>query len=100
MGDGSPIGSPPPRRSGRGPAGGAANTSARSQRKPKDRNSTFNGVPNASMNITVDGMNNNSQRFKSGGTSFFEFAPSRIVAVEEVTVSTTGLGADAGAKAP
>lgn len=60
------------------------------------RNSTFNGLPNASMNITVDGMNNNSQRFKSGGTSFFEFAPSRIDAVEQVTVSTTGLGSDAG----
>jgi len=60
------------------------------------RNSTFNGLPNASMNITVDGMNNNSQRFKSGGTSFFEFAPSRLDAVEQVTVSTTGLGADAG----
>lgn len=60
------------------------------------RNSTFNGLPNASMNITVDGMNNNSQRFKSGGTSFFEFAPSRIDAVEQVSVSTTGLGSDAG----
>src|SRR5215471_8381738 len=59
-------------------------------------NSTFNGLPNASMDITVDGMNNNSQRFKSGGTSFFEFAPSRIDAVEQVTISTTGLGADAG----
>src|SRR5262249_22906773 len=32
----------------------------------------------------------------SGGTSFFEFAPSRIDAVEQVTISTTGLGADAG----
>ncbi len=60
------------------------------------RNSTFNGLPNASMNITLDGMNNNSQRFKSGGTSFFSFAPARIDAIEEVTVSTTGLGADAG----
>jgi hypothetical protein len=60
------------------------------------RNSTFNGLPNASMNITVDGMNNNSQRFKSGGTSFFQFAPSRIDAVEQVTISTTGLGSDAG----
>src|SRR5215475_11100378 len=59
------------------------------------RNSTFNGLPNASMNISLDGMNNNSQRFKSGGTSFFSFAPSRIDAVEEVTVSTTGLGAEA-----
>jgi hypothetical protein len=60
------------------------------------RNSTFNGLPNASMNISLDGMNNNSQRFKSGGTSFFSFAPARIDAIEEVSVSTTGLGADAG----
>jgi hypothetical protein len=59
--------------------------------------STFNGLPNASMNITLDGMNNNSQRFKSGGTSFYAFAPERLDAVEEVTVSTSGLGADAGA---
>ncbi len=59
-----------------------------------NRNSTFNGLPNASMNITLDGMNNNSQRFKSGGTSFFAFAPMRIDAVEEVTVSTSGMGAE------
>jgi Carboxypeptidase regulatory-like domain len=65
-------------------------------RSSSDRNSTFNGLPNASLNITVDGMNNNSQRFKSGGTSFFGFAPARIDAIEEVSVSTTGLGADAG----
>src|ERR1035437_89292 len=61
-----------------------------------DRNSTFNGLPNASMDITVDGMNNNSQRWKSGGTSLYEFPPSRLDAIEQVTVSTTGLGADAG----
>ncbi len=61
-----------------------------------ERNSTFNGLPNASLNISLDGMNNNSQRFKSGGTSFFAFAPARIDAIEEVTVSTTGLGAEAG----
>src|SRR6266568_5458145 len=60
------------------------------------RNSTYNGLPNASLNITLDGMNNNSQRFKSGGTSFFAFAPARIDAIEEVSVSTAGLGADAG----
>ena len=54
--------------------------------------STFNGLPNASMNITLDGMNNNSQRFKSGGTSFYAFAPARLDAVEEATVSTSGLG--------
>ncbi len=43
-------------------------------------------------------MNNNSQRFKSGGTSMYTFAPERIDAIEEVTVSTTGLTADAGAQ--
>src|SRR5215475_5156340 len=65
-------------------------------RSTTQRNSTYNGLPNASLNITLDGMNNNSQRFKSGGTSFFAFAPARIDAIEEVSVSTTGLGADVG----
>lgn len=65
------------------------------QSADSDRNSTFNGLPNASLNISVDGMNNNSQRFKSGGTSFFEFAPSRLDAMEQITVSTTGLPAEA-----
>jgi hypothetical protein len=55
----------------------------------------FNGLPNASMNITLDGVNNNSQRFKSGGNQFYEFAPTRLDAMEEITVSTTGAGADA-----
>ncbi len=59
-----------------------------------DRNSTFDGLPNASLNITIDGMNNNSQRFKSGGTSFFQFAPARLDAMEEVTVTTSGMGAE------
>jgi len=69
---------------------------AGNSRSTSQRNSTYNGLPNASLNITLDGMNNNSQRFKSGGTSFFSFAPGRIDAIEEVSVSTTGLGADAG----
>jgi hypothetical protein len=59
--------------------------------------STFNGLPNASMSITIDGMDNNSERFKSGGTSFYAFAPERIDAIEEATISTAGLGADASA---
>jgi hypothetical protein len=59
-----------------------------------DRYTTFNGLPNASLNISVDGINNNSQRFKSGGTSFFQFAPTRIDAMEEITVSTSGMGAE------
>ncbi len=59
------------------------------------RTGTYNGLPNASMNISLDGMNNNSQRFRSGGTSFFEFAPARLDAIQEITVTTTGSGADA-----
>ena len=75
---------------------GFAGLIAGNSRSSSQRNSTYNGLPNASLNITLDGMNNNSQRFKSGGTSFFSFAPARIDAIEEVSVSTTGLGADAG----
>src|SRR3954464_12319839 len=62
------------------------------------RFSTFNGLPGGAINLTLDGINNNSQRFRSGGTSFFTFAPVRLGAIEEVTVSTAGLTADAGAE--
>src|SRR5262245_45079957 len=62
------------------------------------RDSEYNGLPGGAINITLDGINNNSQRFRSGGTSFFVFAPIRLGAVEEVTVSTAGLTADAGAE--
>jgi hypothetical protein len=68
---------------------------AGAQRGSSDRNSTYDGLPNASLNITLDGVNNNSQRFKSGGTSNFVFAPLRLGAIEEATVSTAGLSADA-----
>jgi hypothetical protein len=62
------------------------------------RFSSFNGLPGGAINITLDGINNNSERFRSGGTSFFTFAPVRLGAIEEVTVSTSGLTADAGAE--
>ncbi|MGH9162778.1 MAG: carboxypeptidase regulatory-like domain-containing protein, partial [Vicinamibacteraceae bacterium] len=62
------------------------------------RFSSFNGLPGGAINITLDGVNNNSQRFRSGGTSFFTFAPVRLGAIEEVTMSTAGLAADAGAQ--
>lgn len=62
------------------------------------RDSEYNGLPGGAINITLDGINNNSQRFRSGGTSFFVFAPIRLGAIEEVTVSTAGLTADAGAE--
>lgn len=62
------------------------------------RDSEFNGLPGGAINITLDGINNNSARFRSGGTSFFVFAPVRMGAVEEVTISTAGLTAEAGAE--
>lgn len=39
------------------------------------RDSEYNGLPGGAINITLDGVNDNSQRFRSGGTSFFVFAP-------------------------
>ena len=62
------------------------------------RDSHFNGLPGGAINITLDGINNNSARFRSGGTSMFVFAPVRLGAIEEVTVSTAGLSAEAGAE--
>ena len=58
------------------------------------RDSTINGLPGAALNITLNGIANNAQRFKSGGTSFFAFVPPRLEAVQEVTVSTSNLSAD------
>jgi hypothetical protein len=65
---------------------------------PAARNSHINGLPGGAINITLDGVNNNSARFRSGGTSIFTFAPTRLGAMEEVTVSTAGLTADGGAQ--
>lgn len=59
------------------------------------RNSAYNGMPGATINITLDGINNNSNGFRSGGTSFFGTVPARMDAIEEVTVATAGLSADA-----
>ena len=56
----------------------------------------YNGMPGGVINPTIDGINNSSNGFKSGGTSFFDTVPSRLGAVEEVTVETAGLGGDAG----
>ncbi len=65
---------------------------------PAARDSHINGLPGGAINITLDGVNNNSERFRSGGTSIFTFAPTRLGAMEEVTVSTAGLTADGGAQ--
>jgi hypothetical protein len=59
---------------------------------------TYNAMPNAAINITVDGMNDNFQRFRTSTTGFFDAAPLRIGAIDEFTVSTNDLSADAGAE--
>src|SRR6185295_5763429 len=64
---------------------------------PQGTGSThYNGMPGGVINPTIDGVNNSSNGFKSGGTSFFATVPSRLGAVEEVTVETAGLGGDDG----
>jgi hypothetical protein len=57
---------------------------------------TFNGLFQAALNISLDGTNINDTRMKSG-SGFFSLVPLRLDAIEEVTVSTTGLEADAAA---
>ena len=62
---------------------------------PQGTGSThYNGMPGGTINPTIDGVNNSSNGFKSGGTSFFGTVPARLGAVEEVTVETAGLGGD------
>src|SRR5262249_49200624 len=58
----------------------------------------FNGMPGGTINGTIDGINNASNGFKSGGTSFYATVTPRLGAMEEVTVESAGLGADAGAE--
>jgi hypothetical protein len=58
----------------------------------------YNGMPGGTINGTIDGINNASNGFKSGGTSFFATVSPRLGAMEEVTIETAGLGADAGAE--
>src|SRR5262249_21486646 len=56
----------------------------------------YNGMPGGTINPTIDGVNNSSNGFKSGGTSFFGTVPARLGAIEEVTVESAGLAGDAG----
>ncbi len=62
------------------------------------RFTTYNAMPNGAINISVDGTNNNFQRFRTSTTGFFEAAALRVGAIDEVTVSTSNLTADAAAE--
>jgi Carboxypeptidase regulatory-like domain len=58
----------------------------------------FNNVPGGAVEVTVDGINDASNGYKSGGTVFYTTVPVRLGALEEVSVETSGLAADAGAE--
>jgi hypothetical protein len=62
------------------------------------RFTTFNSMPNGAISISVDGTNNNFQRFRTSTTGFFEAAALRVGAIDEVSVSTSDLTADAAAE--
>jgi hypothetical protein len=58
-----------------------------------NRNSIVNGLPQSSINITVDGLSVQDNYLKSSDGFFARMSP-RLDAVEEVTVTTAGNGAD------
>ncbi|HXW91756.1 MAG TPA: carboxypeptidase-like regulatory domain-containing protein [Terriglobales bacterium] len=64
----------------------------------QERYTVMDALPAAALNITVDGANDNFQRYRSTTTGFFTAAPLRIGAFDELTVSTSSLTADAGAE--
>jgi hypothetical protein len=57
------------------------------------RNSLINGLPDAAINITTDGINTQDNYYKSGD-GFFTLIPVRPDSVEEVTMTTSAASAD------
>jgi carboxypeptidase family protein/TonB-dependent receptor-like protein len=57
------------------------------------RDSTINGLPQGSINITLDGMNIQDNYLKTSDGFFARLSP-RLDAIEEVTVTTAANGAD------
>jgi hypothetical protein len=58
-----------------------------------NRDSTINGLPQGSINITLDGVNIQDNTLKTGD-GFFAIVSPRLDAIEEVTVTTAAQGAD------
>ena len=58
------------------------------------RNSTINGLPSVTINITIDGVNT-QDNYNRNGDGFFSYISPRLDAMEEVTVSTATPGAEA-----
>ncbi len=62
-----------------------------------NRDSTVNGLPQSSINITVDGVSVQDNFLKSTDGFFARMSP-RLDAIEEVTVTTAGNGAEASSQ--
>src|ERR1035437_2559668 len=58
----------------------------------------IDNVAGGAVSTTIDGINNASNGYKSGGTVWYGTVPMRLGALEEVSVESGGLGADAGAE--
>src|SRR5438477_654496 len=85
------------------PLGSRSNTLALARlaqgaQPPTGGDTRYNNLPGGAIEVTVDGINNASNGFKSGGTVFFATVPVRLGALEEVSVETTGLTAESGAQ--
>src|SRR5499427_4570662 len=85
------------------PLGSRSNTLALARlaqgaQPPTGGDTRYNNLPGGAVNVTVDGINNASNGFKSGGTVFFVTVPVRVGAVDEITVETGGLTAESGAQ--
>ena len=57
------------------------------------RNSTINGLPSSTYNITIDGLNTQDNLNKNGD-GFFSYINPTVDAVQEVTISTATPGAE------
>jgi hypothetical protein len=60
-----------------------------------NRDSNFNGLPDSFVAISLDGVNNN-ENFNKSTEGLFAMVTPRPDAVEQVTVTTAGAGADVG----
>src|SRR5215831_3395272 len=85
------------------PVGNRSNVLALARLAPGASPSTggdtrYNNLAGGAVNVTVDGINNASNGFKSGGTVFFVTVPVRTGAVDEISVETGGLTAESGAQ--
>ncbi|HEV3141100.1 MAG TPA: TonB-dependent receptor [Vicinamibacterales bacterium] len=60
-----------------------------------NRQSTINGLPRGTINITLDGVNIQDNTLRSSD-GFFAIVSPRLDAVEEVTLQTAAQGADSG----